>query len=151
MDQPKVSSLFLRRVTVTVTELVKLDKMRNKFYFLKESFQEVKEIFKIINEKHNTPEKLTLEFAGVILKVHVWYQWSDTKVVYSIKTDKDETDSSWLVKCLFTNIKEFFLDEFMLQDVGAMPCQLKIVENKTELEDWTNRIRKWSPQSFKEK
>ena len=74
VDQQKVSSLFLRRVTVTVTELVKLDKMRNKFYFLKESFQEVKEIFKIINEKHNTPEKLTLEFAGVILKVHVRYQ-----------------------------------------------------------------------------
>ena len=55
------------------------------------------------------------------------------------------------MKCPFTNIIEFFLDEFMLQDVGAMLCQLKIVENKTELEDWTNRIRKWSPQSFKEK
>ena len=117
----------------------------------KESFHELKEIFKIINEKDNTPEKLTLEFAGVILKVHVRYQRSDTKIVYSIETDKDETDSSWLVKCPFTNIKEFFLDKFMLQDVGAMPCQLKIVENKTELKDWTNRIRKWSPQSFKEK
>ena len=87
---------------------------------------------------------MTLEFAGVILKVYVWYQRSDTKIVYSIETDKDETDSSWLVKCPFTNIKEFFLDKFMLQDVDAMLCQLNIVENKTELEDWTNRIRKWS-------
>ena len=89
-----MSSLFLRRVKVTVTELVKLDKMKNKFYFSKESFQELKEIVKIINEKDNTPEMLTLEFTVVFLKVYVWYQRPDTKVVYSIKTDKDETESS---------------------------------------------------------
>ena len=94
MDQQKVTSLFLRRVTVTVTELVKLDKMRNKFYFSKESFRELKEIVKIINEEDNTPEMLTLEFTVVFLKVYVWYQRPDTKVVYSIKTDKDETESS---------------------------------------------------------
>ena len=85
--------------------------MRNKFYFLKESFLELKEIVKIINEKDNTPEMLTLEFTGVFLKVYVWYQRPDTKVVYSIKTYKDETKLSWVVKCLFTNIKEFFLDD----------------------------------------
>ena len=89
-----MTSLFLRRVTVTVTELVKLDKMRNKFYFSKESFRELKEIVKIINEEDNTPEMLTLEFTVVFLKVYVWYQRPDTKVVYSIKTDKDETESS---------------------------------------------------------
>ena len=123
----------------------------NKFYFSKESFLELKEIVEIIQEKDNTPKMLTFKFTGVFLKVYVRYQWPYTKVVYSIKTDKDETESSWVVECPFTNIKEFFLDKFMLQDVGAMPCQLKIVNNKTELEDWTNRIRKWSPQSFKEK
>ena len=69
VNQQKVSSLFLQRVTVTVTELVKLDKMRNKFYFSKESIRELKEIVKIINEKDNTPEMLTLEFTGVFLKV----------------------------------------------------------------------------------
>ena len=51
MDQQKVSSLFLRRVKVTVTELVKLDKMKNKFYFSKESFQELKEIVKILMKR----------------------------------------------------------------------------------------------------
>ena len=122
--------------------------MRNKFYFSKESFLELKEIVEIIQEKDNTPKMLTFQFTGVFLNVYIWYQRPYTKFVYSIKTDKDETDSSWLVKFLFTNTKEFFLDKFMLQDVGSMPCQLKIVENKTELKDWTNRIRKWSPQSF---
>ena len=73
--------------------------MRNKFYFSKESFLEKKEIVEIIQEKDNTPEMLTLEFTGVVLKVYVRYQLPYTKVIYSIKTDKDKTDSSWLVKC----------------------------------------------------
>ena len=99
--------------------------MRNKFYFLKESFLELKEIVKIINEKDNTPEMLTLEFTGVFLKVYVWYQRPNTKVVYSIKTDKDETES-------FTNIKELFLDKFMLEDVGALSVEDSDSDEETE-------------------
>ena len=100
--------------------------MRNKFYFSKESFLELKEIVKIINEKDNTPEMLTLEFTGVFLKVYVRYQLPYTKVIYSIKTDKDETESSWVVECPFTKIKEFFLDELMtnmLDDVGVLSVE----------------------------
>ena len=100
--------------------------MRNKFYFSKESFLELKEIVEIIQEKDNTPEILTFEFTGVFLKVYVRYQQPYTKVVYSIKTDKDETESSWVVECPFTKIKEFFLDEFMtnmLDDVGVLSVE----------------------------
>ena len=82
--------------------------MTNKFYISMKSFLELKEIVEIIQEKDNTPQMLTFEFIGVVLKVYIWYQLPYTKVIYSMKTDKDETESSWVVKCLFTKIKEFF-------------------------------------------
>ena len=75
----------------------------------------------IIQGKDNTPEMLTFEFTGVVLKVYVWYYTIPyTKVIYTIKTDKDETQqlrqsdsdnsdkdeiqSSWVVECPFMKI-----------------------------------------------
>ena len=88
--------------------------MTDKFYFSMKSFLQLKEIVEIIEGKDmymGYPEMLTLEFTGVVLKVYVrYYTIPYTKVIYSIKTDKDETQSSWVVECLFTKIKEFFLD-----------------------------------------
>ena len=84
---------------------------------------------------------LTLEFNGAVLKVSVrYYCGPETKVIYTIKTDKDheskkvthydhsdysgdsddESHSRWKVECPFTKIQEFFSHEFtrnILDDV----------------------------------
>ena len=36
------------------------------------------------------------------------------------------------MKCLFMNIKEFFLDEFMLEDVGALSVEDSDSDEETE-------------------
>ena len=83
--------------------------MTDKFYFLMKSFLELKEIVEIIEGKDiymGYPEMLTFKFTGVVLKVYVrYYTIPYTKVIYSIKTDKDETQSSWVVECPFMKIK----------------------------------------------
>ena len=82
------------------------------------------------------PEMLTFEFTGVVLKVYVWYYTIPyTKVIYSIKTDKEETESPWVVECPFTKIKEFFLDVLMtnmLDDIGVLSVEGSDSDEKTE-------------------
>ena len=69
--------------------------MTDKFYFSMKSFLDLKEIVEIIEGKDmymGYPEILTLEFTGAVLKVYVrYYTIPYTKVIYTIKTDKDET------------------------------------------------------------
>ena len=110
------------------------------------SFLDMKEIVEIIEHKDlymGYPEILTLEFTGTVLIVYVRYKSVPyTKVIYTIKMDKDEskklrdsdysdyseesdneeTQMHWVVECPFTKIKEFFLDEStrnILEDVGV--------------------------------
>ena len=79
---------------------------------------------------------LTLKLTGEVLKVSVrYYSVPYTKVIYTIKTDKDETQSSWVVECPFTKIKEFFLDKFtrnILDDVGVLSVEDSDSDEETE-------------------
>ena len=90
------------------------------------------------------PEMLTFEFTGVVLKVYIWYYTIPyTKVIYSIKTDKDETQLSWVVECPFTKIKEFFLDESMrkiLDDVGVMSDEDSDSDEETPLFEFMGSV-----------
>ena len=127
------------------------------------SFLELKEIVEIIQGKDmymGYPEMLTLEFTGAVLKVYVrYYTIPYTKVIYTIKTDKDETQqlrhsdsdnsdkdetqSSWVVECLFTKIKEFFLDEFtrnILDDVGVLSDEDSDSDEETPLFEFMGSV-----------
>ena len=140
--------------------------MTDKFYFSMKSFLDLKEIVEIIEGKDlymGYPEILTLEFTGAVLKVYVrYYTIPYTKVIYTIKTDKDETQklrhldldnsensdkdetqSPWVVECPFTNIKEFFLDEStrnILDDVGVMSDEDSDSDEETPLFEFMGSV-----------